>query len=90
MSLSSRFNTLHPSGQYSSIYASDVVDPLIERGDQLPEGFAQADGRGHVNGLNPAGEIRDRFDVEGPVFMVDHAVVDAGDLNDPRDATRTL
>ena len=38
--------------------------------------------------LEPAGEIGDRFEIERAVLQVDHAVVEAGRLDDPRDAAR--
>src|SRR5208282_5974207 len=44
--------------------------------------------RGHVRGLKPPGEISDRFEVEGAMFMVDHAVIEAGGLDNPGDAAR--
>ena len=64
-------------------------DPLIEdRGDQMREGFVDPHDRGDVGGLKPPRQIRDRFEVEGAMFVVDHAVVEAGGLDDPRDAAR--
>src|SRR5437867_4331667 len=41
-----------------------------------------------VGGREPPGEIRDRLEVEGAVFVVDYAVVEAGRLDDPRDPAR--
>ncbi len=64
-------------------------DPLIEdRGDQIREGFVDTHDWRDVGGLKPPGEIRDRFEVEGAVFVVDHAVVEAGGRDDPRHAAR--
>ena len=44
--------------------------------------------RRDVGGLEPPGEIGDRLEVEGAVFVVDHAVVEAGGLDDPRHPAR--
>ena len=64
-------------------------DPLVEdRGDEIGKGFVDPHDRRDVGGLKPSGEIRDRFEVEGAMFVVDHAVVEAGGLDDPRDAAR--
>src|SRR5438128_11395244 len=45
------------------------------------------DGR-DVRGLKPARQIRDRFDVERAVLVVDRAVIEAGRLDDPGNAAR--
>src|SRR3954451_21730275 len=69
--------------------ALDAHDPLIEdRGDQAREGFVDKHDRGDVGGLKPPAEIRDWLEVEGAMFVVDHGVVEARGLDDPRDATR--
>jgi hypothetical protein len=69
----------------------DAHDPLIEdRRDQMREGLVDPRDRRDVGGLKPAGEIRDRLEVKGAVFVVDHAVVEARGLDDPAPrATRT-
>ena len=64
-------------------------DPLIEdRRDHVGEGFVDPHDRRDVGGLEPAGEIGDRLEVEGAVFVVDHAVIEAGGLDDPRHPAR--
>ena len=67
----------------------DAHDPLIEdRRDQMREGLVDPHDRRDVGGLEPAGEIGDRLEVEGAVLVVDRAVVEAGGLDDPRHAAR--
>src|SRR5262249_50280735 len=67
----------------------DAHDPLIEdRRDQMREGLVDPHDRRDVGGLEPAGEIGDRLEVEGAMFVVEHAVVEAGSLDDPRAPAR--
>src|SRR6185312_11164896 len=67
----------------------DAHDALIEdAGDQMRERFMQPhDGR-DVGGLEPARQFRDRFQVEGPVFVVDRAIIEASRLDNPGNAAR--
>jgi len=67
----------------------DAHDPLIEdRRDQMRGGFVDPHDRRDVGGLEPPGEIGDRLEVEGTVFVVDRAVVEAGGFDDPRHPAR--
>src|SRR5262245_22824594 len=60
-------------------------DPLIEdRRDQIREGFVDPHDRRDVGGVKSPGEIRDRLDVGGAVFVVYHTVVEARGLDNPQ------
>lgn len=59
----------------------DAHDPLIGvRGDWKRERFVDTHDRRDVGGPKPSREIGDRLKVEDAVFVVDHAVVEAGGL----------
>src|SRR6185312_4553241 len=67
----------------------DAHDPLVEdRRDAVRVLLVDAHDRRDVGGLEPAGEIGDRLEVEGAVLLVDRDVVEARRLDDPRHAAR--
>ena len=67
----------------------DAHDSLIEEPtDLVREGLVDAHDRRDVGGLEPAGEIGDRLEIERAVLVVDRDVVEAGRLDDPRHPAR--
>jgi hypothetical protein len=54
----------------------------------IREGSADTNDRRDVGGLKPPGEIRDRFEIEGAVLVVDHMLVEARGSHDPRASAR--
>ncbi len=63
-------------------------DPLIPRiaGIRYDEGFVDPHDRRNVGALKPSRKIRDRFQIERAMLVVDHAVIETGGLDDPRHA----
>src|SRR5262245_7043213 len=54
----------------------------------MNERFVDAHERRYASSLEPGSEIGDRLKIEGPVLVVDRAVIEAGRLDDPRNTAR--
>jgi hypothetical protein len=56
----------------------------------MRERFVDARDRRNASNLQPAGEIGDCLNLEGPVLVVDRATIEAGRLDDPRNTVRPV